>query len=98
MTEFTATYARACHLIPRVQRCAEKSGQTKPSPKVVAGPPSRARMKYDPIFPQPEGPGPIFPISASIVASRHPVCVTPHSLNSKKLAPGAAPGELDDRP
>jgi hypothetical protein len=39
--------------------------------------------------PQPEGPGPIFPISASIVVSRHPVCVTPHSWNSKKLAPGA---------
>src|SRR6266702_5547224 len=35
------------------------------------------------------GPGPIFPISSSIVASRHPVCVTPHSLNSEKLAPGA---------
>ena len=35
---------------------------------------------------QPGGAG---PISASIVASRHPVCVTPHSLNSKKLAPGA---------
>jgi hypothetical protein len=39
--------------------------------------------------PQPEGPGPIFPISASIIVSRHPVCVTPHSWNSKKLAPGA---------
>ena len=38
---------------------------------------------------QPEGPGTIFPISASIVASRQPVCVTPRSLNSKNLAPGA---------
>jgi hypothetical protein len=39
--------------------------------------------------PQPEGPGAIFPISASIVVSRHPVCVTPHFWNSKKLTPGA---------
>src|SRR6266702_4000693 len=39
--------------------------------------------------PQPFGPGPIFPISSSIVASRHPVCVTPHSLYSKKFALGA---------
>jgi hypothetical protein len=30
----------------------------------------------------PPGPWPIFPISASIVANKHPVCVTPHSLNS----------------
>ena len=39
--------------------------------------------------PQPEGTGSIFPISASVVASRHPVCVAPHSLNSEKLAPVA---------
>ena len=37
----------------------------------------------------PKGRGPIFLISLSLVASRHPVCVAPHSLNSKKLAPGA---------
>jgi hypothetical protein len=40
---------------------------------------------------QPEGPGPIFPISASIVASRRPVCVTPHSLNSKNWLPEPPP-------
>src|ERR1022692_1654346 len=28
-----------------------------------------------------------FPISSSLVASRHPVCITPRSLNSQKLSP-----------
>src|SRR5271170_2126774 len=40
--------------------------------------------------PQPEGTGPIFPISLSLVVRRHPVFVTPRSWNSKKLAPVAA--------
>ena len=35
--------------------------------------------------PQPEGTGPIFPISASVVARRHPVSVAPLSLTWKKL-------------
>ncbi len=53
--------------------------------------PRRGRQRRMSRFsPQPEGTGPIFPISASIVVSRHPVCVTPHSLNSKKSAPVAA--------
>jgi len=30
--------------------------------------------------PQPEGTGPFFLISSSLVASRHPVCVAPRSL------------------
>ena len=36
---------------------------------------------------QPYGTGLIFPISSSVVASRHPVCVAPSSSNSEKSAP-----------
>jgi hypothetical protein len=35
--------------------------------------------------PQPEGMGPIFPISLSLVASRHPVCVAPRFLELGKI-------------
>ncbi len=39
---------------------------------------SRGRQQSMARFsPQPFGPGPIFPISLSFVANRHPVCVTP---------------------
>jgi len=47
--------------------------------------------------PQPFGLGPIFPISASFVANRHPVCVAPLSLNSEKLAPSAAHAKVHNR-
>jgi hypothetical protein len=47
--------------------------------------------------PQPDGLGPIFPISALLVANRHPVCVAPHSLNSEKLAPSAAHAKVHNR-
>ena len=40
--------------------------------------------------PQPAGTGPIFPISSSFVAHRHPVCVAPLSSISKKSAPVAS--------
>jgi hypothetical protein len=48
--------------------------------------------------PQPSGTGPIFPISLSLFASRHPVCVTPRSWNSEKLAPVAARTIVNNRP
>ncbi len=46
---------------------------------------------------QPEGLGPISPISLSLVASRHPVCVSPRFANWKKLAPSAARAKVNDR-
>ena len=45
----------------------------------------------------PEGLGPIFPISASLVARRHPVSVAPRSLNSEKLAPSAGHAKVNNR-
>jgi hypothetical protein len=39
---------------------------------------------------QPEGTGPIFPLSSSIVARIRPVSVAPHSSTGEKLAPVAA--------
>ena len=58
-----------------------------------------------------EGLGPIFPISASLVASRRPVFhptdqdlsvgtpvfVAPHFLNSEKLVPSAAHAKVNNR-
>ena len=41
--------ARVCSHYWGGWRCERKSGQTKPGLKAVAGPPSRARMKYGPI-------------------------------------------------
>ena len=37
---------RVCSRYPRGWRCAQKSGETRPSPKVVATPLPRARTKY----------------------------------------------------
>src|SRR6266568_8375985 len=42
-------------------RCAQKFGQTKPSPQAVAGPPSRARMKCGRIFAATRRAGANFP-------------------------------------
>jgi hypothetical protein len=71
---------------------------------------ARTTMKYEHIFvatPGPpsrvfaervevEGTGPILPISSSLVASRHPVCVAPRSSTWTKLAPVAAiPGRVN---
>ncbi len=67
-----------------------KIGPDEAEPEGCGGSTVKGENEVWPDFsPQPFGPGPIFPISSSIVASRHPVCVTPHSLNSEKLAPGA---------
>src|SRR6266702_6622397 len=67
-----------------------KIGPDEAEPEGCGGSTVEGENEIWPDFsPQPFGPGPIFPISSSIVASRHPVCVTPHSLNSEKLAPGA---------
>jgi len=39
--------------------------------------------------PQPEGTGPIFPISLSLVASRHPVCVTNRENRPRRHHPSS---------
>src|ERR1035438_8559283 len=51
---------RAFSHYPGGWRCQRKSGQTKPSPKAVAGPPSRARMTYGPICSTTRRDEPIF--------------------------------------
>ena len=53
--------SRACSHYWGGWRCERKSGQTKPSPKAVAGPPSRARMKYGRIFAATRRAGANFP-------------------------------------
>src|SRR5882757_6318102 len=67
-----------------------KNRPDKAEPEGCGGSTVKGENEVWPVFsPQPSGPVPLFPISESLVASRHPVCVTPHSLNSQKLAPGA---------
>ncbi len=70
----------------------------------VAAATSMARFSPRPRGPQrpvvgvePFGLGPIFPISASLVARRHPVSVASHSLISEKLAPSDTHAKVHNR-
>jgi hypothetical protein len=67
-------------------------GEIGPNAKEEAAlvtPKQRRRQSVARFNPQPEGLGPIFPISASLLARRYPISVARRSLISKKLAPSA---------
>ncbi len=65
--------ARACSHYPIGWRCAGKLPQTRRRTKALVIPRRGRQQRMRRFSPQPEGPGPIFPISVSVVASRHPV-------------------------
>ena len=88
---------RACYSLSRRWRCARKSCQTRRRTKTLVLPRRGRQRSMARFSPQSEGLGPIFPISASIVAKIHPVSVAPLSLNSEKLAPSAARAKVNNR-
>ncbi len=64
--------------------------QTRRRTKTLAIPRRGRQRRMGRFWPQPFGPGPIFPASLSLVARIHPVSVAPCSSNPEKSAPGDA--------
>ncbi len=78
-------YALAVSPYRSVHRCARKSSETRRRTTAVAGPQPRRQRSISRFPPQPSGPGPMFPISLSLLARRRPVSVARRSWNSKKI-------------
>jgi len=86
----TAGDVRACSHYWGGWRCERKLGQTKPSPQAVAGPPSRARMKYGPISRRnPSGRGQCsrFLRRSSLADTRYASLLTPRTRKNWLPAP-----------
>ncbi len=88
---------RVCYALSRGRRCRGKLAQTRRRTKTLAIPRRGRQRSMSQFNPQPEGLGPVFPISASVVANRCPICVAPHSLNSEKPAPSGAHAKVHNR-
>jgi hypothetical protein len=79
-------------------RCERKSAQTRRRTKALAIPRRGRQRSMSGFSPQPGGTGPVFSISASLVASADRLQRAPRSLTWEKLAPVAAIPDRVDRP
>ena len=73
-----------------------ESGPDEAEPEGCGEPTVEGEKGVWPVFRRnPKGRGPVFPISASIVARKHSAIRRSRSLNSIKLAPCATPGQCE---
>ncbi len=94
----TGIRRRVCHSLSRWMALPTKIGPDEADSEGCGGSTAEDDNECMARFAQqPEGLGPIFPISSFLVARRHPVSVAPLTSNCEKLAASATCGKVNGR-